>query len=121
MSIDAPRSHAWDHPAGLTIVFGYLDARKKGSLLGIDSMPWSHALRRRIQHYGYHYDCRRRRFGESRTMLVPSWLASLASQLVHDGWADQAPDQCTVNEYCRGKGFPRTSICRTATAAQSSW
>ncbi|MEV4759056.1 alpha-ketoglutarate-dependent dioxygenase AlkB [Micromonospora sp. NPDC049559] len=92
---------------GLTYEADYLRPDEQAALLEcIDREPWRDDLRRRVQHYGYRYDYRRRTVGrESYLGPLPGWAEDCAERLRRDGYADQRLDQLIVNEYLPGQGI----------------
>lgn len=94
-------------PAGLRLTPDYLAPDAAATLLGqIDAAPWSSALRRRVQHYGFAYDYRRR--GAAAPVPLgppPGWLSPLCARLVLEGTFAAPPDQVIVNEYLPGQGI----------------
>ncbi|MEO0565910.1 MAG: alpha-ketoglutarate-dependent dioxygenase AlkB, partial [Chloroflexota bacterium] len=75
-------------------------------LSAIDASPWRADLSRRVQHYGYVYDYRRRTVDPSMYLgALPGPLAALAERLYNEGVFPGAPDQCIVNEYAPGQGI----------------
>jgi alkylated DNA repair dioxygenase AlkB len=98
---------------GLHLVAGYLGAARQQRLLEvIDEQPWSAELRRRVQHYGYRYDYRRRTVDADLYLgPLPSWVEELARGLVADGRIAQHPDQVIINEYLPGQGIAAHVDC----------
>jgi alkylated DNA repair dioxygenase AlkB len=92
---------------GLTLVKNFIPRHTAKSLLDeIDTQPWMMDLRRRVQHYGFKYDYKRRQIDpDIQTGDFPNWACGLATQLVAEGVFDQMPDQCIVNEYVPGQGI----------------
>lgn len=71
----------------------------------IDRRPWSSALRRRTQHYGYRYSYDRRALRRDDYLgQLPAALQRLAA-LVAARVSDFTPDQAIVNEYLPGQGI----------------
>jgi alkylated DNA repair dioxygenase AlkB len=98
---------------GLTLAEDYVDVPSQHRLLAtLDEMPWLSDLRRRVQHYGYRYDYRRR----SATALdflgpLPTWAQDLVSRLAVDLPGGGRPDQIIVNEYMPGQGISAHVDC----------
>jgi alkylated DNA repair dioxygenase AlkB len=92
---------------GLTNLPGYLDAGEQRDLLAtIDALPWREDLRRRVQHYGYRYDYRRRKVDAGEFLgPLPAWVGPLVERLRRDGHAPLPLDQVIVNEYQPGQGI----------------
>jgi alkylated DNA repair dioxygenase AlkB len=98
---------------GLDYVPAYLaPEEQKRFLTIIDQQPWISDLRRRVQHYGYRYDYRRRTTNDSLLLgPLPVWAAMLAERLSYDGWIAAQPDQLTINEYVPGQGISSHVDC----------
>lgn len=72
----------------------------------IDRSEWSRDLTRRVQHYGWAYDYRRRAVADSmRLGELPTWAATIAGRLVSAGVLPEIPDQVIVNEYVGKQGI----------------
>ena len=93
--------------SGITYVPNFIAARESNNLLSrIDAKPWSHDLKRRVQHYGWRYDYSSRFVSEQmKTEPLPDFVAALAHKLHERGWFDSIPDQVIVNEYEPGQGI----------------
>lgn len=75
-------------------------------LIKVDAAPWITTFKRRVQHYGYRYDYKRRTVDESLFLgNLPTWLLPLASRLCNAGLIAEIPDQVIVNEYDPGQGI----------------
>ena len=69
----------------------------------IDGAEWNTELQRRVQHYGWRYDYKKRQIDESmRVGELPAWAQDLSLRLVNERLMEDLPDQLIVNEY-RGK------------------
>ena len=92
---------------GLWYFSDYVSATEEAALLNsIDSEPWRHDLKRRVQHYGYRYDYTTRSVDPSMQLgPIPQWVQSLASKIHTDGHMPTLPDQLIVNEYDPGQGI----------------
>lgn len=92
---------------GLTLIPDFISVAEEARLLElIDAAPWSEELRRRVQHYGYRYDYRKRDLSrEDYVGELPRWAQVLADRLVQYGIFDTAADQVIVNEYLPGQGI----------------
>jgi alkylated DNA repair dioxygenase AlkB len=91
----------------------YLTPSEQTTLLQlIDHQPWLADLKRRVQHYGYRYDYRRRLIDASLYLgQLPGWLRSLAQQIHHDGLTPTVADQVIINEYHPGQGISSHIDC----------
>jgi alkylated DNA repair dioxygenase AlkB len=98
---------------GLLYVRDLLMTAEESALVQlIDGQPWSSELRRRVQHYGWHYDYRRRAVEPSmRLGPLPTWAAELADRLAYRGLTPGLSDQVIVNEYVESQGISRHIDC----------
>ena len=81
------------------------EAEERRILYRIAQAPWLTELRRRVQHYGYRYDYRRRGAGRHVPAAPFSrWVAAMAKRLAPH-FAGAVPEQCIVNEYLPGQGI----------------
>ena len=89
-------------PPGLMYRSDFITEDEEAELLAcIDGAEWSTELRRRVQHYGWRYDYKKRRVDESmRLGELPEWAQELGRRLVNEGLMKDLPDQLIVNEYC---------------------
>ena len=72
----------------------------------INDQPWSSALSRRVQHYGWRYDYASKTVTEdTRLGPLPDWLESIAERLHQEGFFEEVPDQVIINEYQPGQGI----------------
>lgn len=94
-------------PSGLFLLENFVSPTAAAKLLAaVDAAPWRADLKRRVQHYGYIYDYRRRHVDAAmRLGPLPGWLAPLARRLHAEGHFPALPDQCIVNEYAPGQGI----------------
>lgn len=99
-------------PLGLGFLPEFIDLAAEVNLLQkIDGAPWSSALRRRTQHYGYRYDYTKRTVDRSDWLgPLPEWAESLAHRLRTDV-PMALPDQLIVNEYQPGQGIQAHVDC----------
>lgn len=100
-------------PPGIQLLPDYISAEEERELVSqFDGGIWSNELSRRVQHYGYRYDYRKRLVdGSMRLGPLPSWLQRLALRLFEDGIFEQVPDQVIVNEYLPGQGIAAHVDC----------
>jgi alkylated DNA repair dioxygenase AlkB len=99
--------------SGLKIVNDYINAPQQHDLLTtVDEALWLTDLSRRVQHYGYKYDYKRRRIDPDLYVgPLPPWAARLATRLHAEGHTPTLPDQCIVNEYEPGQGISAHVDC----------
>lgn len=98
---------------GIQLLPDYISAEEECALVSqVDGSIWSDELSRRVRHYGYRYDYRKRAVDPSmRLGPVPDWLQRLALRLHEDGIFGQVPDQVIVNEYLPGQGIASHVDC----------
>ncbi len=98
---------------GLQYFSNYITEQEERTLLDkIDNNAWSTQLRRRVQHYGYLYDYRKRTVDLSmRIGDLPSWTMSIAARFQADQLLRTAPDQVIINEYLPGQGIANHIDC----------
>jgi alkylated DNA repair dioxygenase AlkB len=94
------------HPA-------YLDSHQQDALRQkIDAQKWSTELKRRVQHYGYKYDYRKRKIEDSMVLgSLPDWLVEIAEKLQIENLMPAAADQVIINEYLPGQGISAHVDC----------
>lgn len=99
--------------AGLRYMENYLSPDEHDHLLqAIDGEIWLTDLKRRVQHYGYRYDYKKRSVDPSmRLGNLPEWITPLAARLHSDGFSPDVPDQVIVNEYLPGQGIASHIDC----------
>ncbi|MEO0595226.1 MAG: alpha-ketoglutarate-dependent dioxygenase AlkB [Chloroflexota bacterium] len=72
----------------------------------IDHQFWMTDMKRRVQHYGYVYDYKKRIVTSDMALGgLPDWLADLAEQVHTTGYISAMPDQVIINEYVPGQGI----------------
>lgn len=78
----------------------------------IDQQIWLSPFQRRVQHYGYMYDYKKRTVTDDMYLgALPKWLDNIARQLHKDGYIDAVPDQVIINEYNPGQGIASHIDC----------
>jgi alkylated DNA repair dioxygenase AlkB len=92
---------------GLLVIPNFISVTGEAALLSIvDANPWMSGLQRRVQHYGYIYDYKRRSVDPSMKLgALPDWGAVIAQRMTEEGWIGAVPDQMIVNEYLPGQGI----------------
>ncbi|MCU0511065.1 MAG: alpha-ketoglutarate-dependent dioxygenase AlkB [Anaerolineae bacterium] len=92
---------------GLHYVADFVTPAEQAALLAaVDAQPWLDTLRRRVQHYGYLYDYRRRTITPEMFLgPLPAWAQALAQRFEQAGLAPWPADQMIVNEYWPGQGI----------------
>lgn len=72
----------------------------------INKENWLDDLKRRVQHYGYKYDYKKRSLDYSMYIgAIPQWTNFVAERIVEKGYMRELPDQVIVNEYLPGQGI----------------
>jgi alkylated DNA repair dioxygenase AlkB len=98
---------------GLKYVAQYISQEEHNGLTeAIDKQPWINDLKRRVQHYGYRYDYKRRSVSSDMKLgALPSWAQDFAKKFQVDELADFSPNQVIVNEYYPGQGISKHIDC----------
>lgn len=95
---------------GLSYAPNFITEDEEQDLLAhIDNSEWhDEKMARRVQHYGWQYDYKKRQVNESmRTTPLPSWATRLAKRLKEYGLLEHVPDQLLVNEYTEAQGISK--------------
>lgn len=92
---------------GLRYCERFLDSEEQRvTLSAVDSLEWQYDLKRRVQHYGYKYDYKKRRVDPSMYVgQLPEFADRIGTRLVDKGLLTAVPDQLIVNEYEPGQGI----------------
>ncbi len=103
----ADRAQSAIEPPGLICRPEFITEEEEAKLLAwIDGAEWSTELQRRVQHYGWRYDYKKRGIDESdRAPELPEWAHELGHRLVDEGLIPNRPDQLIVNEYLGDQGI----------------
>jgi len=98
---------------GLRYVRNFITKKEHDYLLQqIDVSVWLDDLKRRVQHYGYKYDYKRRNIDLSMKIgELPSWALQVANKMYAEGLINYLPDQVIVNEYQVGQGISSHIDC----------
>lgn len=98
---------------GLRYIPCYVSVSEEADLLEIvDALPWLPDLKRRVQHYGYRYDYKRRKADPSLYLgPLPEWAQAIAHRLCRDQFFSEPPDQLIVNEYLPAQGITAHVDC----------
>jgi alkylated DNA repair dioxygenase AlkB len=93
--------------SGLTYMPGFVTSQEERDLLGvINNSIWLTDLKRRVQHYGYKYDYKRRSLDYSMFIgEMPDWTKIIIDKIVGQKIMIERPDQLIVNEYLPGQGI----------------
>jgi len=92
---------------GLTYVTDFIsDDEHKEVWEAVNKEIWLGDLKRRVQHYGYKYDYKKRSLDYSMYIGdIPLWTKFIAERIVAKGYMKNLPDQLIVNEYKSGQGI----------------
>ncbi len=92
---------------GLTYLPNFISDEEHSFLWeSINSENWMSDLKRRVQHYGYKYDYRKRSIDYSMYLgEIPKWTNFLTQRIFDRGLINIFPDQVIVNEYLPGQGI----------------
>jgi len=98
---------------GLNYIPDYINTQEQNQLLEIiDQQEWSTQLKRRVQHYGYRYEYKKRTLTSASYLgELPDWAEQLGQRLVRDRVIPIPPDQLIVNEYLPGQGITNHVDC----------
>ena len=98
---------------GLQYVEAFVNEAEEAVLLElVDAGPWRSDLTRRVQHFGWVYDYKKKIIDLSMHIgPLPGWLQSLAGRLAFEGFTPTVPDQVIVNEYLPGQGISSHVDC----------
>ncbi|HAS42965.1 MAG TPA: alpha-ketoglutarate-dependent dioxygenase AlkB [Microscillaceae bacterium] len=102
-----------DQVSGLQYIPDFISQESHDTLLSaIDALPWLGDLKRRVQHYGYKYDYKKRAIDASMKVGdLPDWATNLAQQAQDQKLVPYVFDQVIVNEYQPGQGIARHVDC----------
>lgn len=98
---------------GLTYIQNFISREEEISLLdSINKETWLSDLKRRVQHYGYKYDYKKRNIDNSMYLgELPSWTNFVTDRMSSLNLIDKTPDQLIVNEYLVGQGISNHIDC----------
>ena len=98
---------------GLLYIPNYISQTQHDELMrAINAQSWLGTLSRRTQHYGYEYNYRARNIDPNMYLgPLPTWLTSIANQLVIDQLMPINADQAIINEYEAGQGIAAHIDC----------
>lgn len=101
-----PSYHVPNVP-GLILIPRFITLAEEATLISqVDSMPWDTNLKRRVQHYGWQYNYKRKSITASSYIgSLPPWCTTLGKRLIRLGLMKREPDQVIVNEYLPGQGI----------------
>lgn len=93
--------------SGLKYITDFITSQEENDLLlAINKEKWLTDLRRRVQHYGYKYDYKKRSLDYSMFIgEIPQWAQVIAEKIVGMQLMNKVPDQIIVNEYLPGQGI----------------
>ncbi|WP_313419310.1 alpha-ketoglutarate-dependent dioxygenase AlkB [Sphingobacterium multivorum] len=98
---------------GLTYIGDFITKEEELFLLHmIDENEWLPDLKRRVQHYGWKYDYKKRGIDYSMFLGdLPNWIYPLAERLHTQGHTNDLSDQVIINEYKPGQGIANHVDC----------
>ncbi len=93
--------------SGLKNIPDFITSQEEQDLItAINNEKWLTDLKRRVQHYGYKYDYKKRSLDYSMFIgEIPQWAKVVAGRIVEQGLMKKNPDQVIVNEYLSGQGI----------------
>ncbi len=99
--------------SGLTYIPDIISENIAHTLLkNIDGEEWRVDFKRRVQHYGYIYDYKRRKVtAEMKLGNLPKWSNGLVKLLLEHSQFGVQADQMIVNEYNSGQGIAHHVDC----------
>lgn len=78
----------------------------------IDNAAWNTNLKRRVQHYGYIYDYKKKNIDQDLKIgKLPGWLLLLESKIKTNFNLESSFDQVIINEYEPGQGISNHVDC----------
>lgn len=78
----------------------------------INNGEWDANLKRRVQHYGYIYDYKKKNINqELKIGVLPDWLLSLEEKIKTKFGFEKSFDQVIINEYEPGQGISNHIDC----------
>ena len=114
-SLTSPRAKARSiaAPLGLDLVQDFISADEELVLVEtIDSLKWDRSMKRRVQHYGWRYDYKKRMVDpKSYIGPLPDWAQTLAERLLELRVTPEIPDQVIVNNYEADQGISKHIDC----------
>ena len=98
---------------GLTYIPDFITVEEEDGLLkNIDKNDWLADLKRRVQHYGWKYDYKKRGIDYSMYLGdLPQWTSYVAERLYQQGYTTDLADQVIINEYKPGQGIANHVDC----------
>ncbi|MFZ4929415.1 alpha-ketoglutarate-dependent dioxygenase AlkB [Chryseobacterium sp. Mn2064] len=98
---------------GLLYQDDFLSIEEEKSILSeIDNAIWDANLKRRVQHYGYIYDYKKKNINQELEIgKLPDWLLSLENKIRINFTLENSFDQVIINEYEPGQGISNHIDC----------
>lgn len=91
-------------PVGLYLTPNFISPEEETNIIAwLDAQPWSDALSRRTQHYGYIYDYKSKNVNHTPAPPISGPLLEIANKLRDKTILN--PVQCIVNEYYYNQGI----------------
>ncbi|EAY31447.1 alpha-ketoglutarate-dependent dioxygenase AlkB [Microscilla marina] len=106
-------NHLTQSIPGLQYIPDFVGQTTQTALIeAIDALPWLTDLKRRVQHYGYKYDYKKRAIDASMKVGdLPHWAQKIVQQAVDEQLLSEYFDQMIINEYLPGQGIARHVDC----------
>lgn len=91
----------------------YISIEEHSKLIQIiDAQAWMNDFKRRVQHYGYRYDYKKRSISSEMNLgPLPEWAQAFADKLKKDNLTEYTFNQVIVNEYYPGQGISEHIDC----------
>lgn len=98
---------------GLLYQDDFLSAEEEKLIISeIDNTVWDTNLKRRVQHYGYMYDYKKKNIDQDLKIdRLPDWLLALESKIGTIFNLENSFDQVIINEYEPGQGISNHIDC----------
>ncbi|HLX53793.1 MAG TPA: alpha-ketoglutarate-dependent dioxygenase AlkB [Aquella sp.] len=98
---------------GLKVYFDFITRKEETELLfNIDKNEWLSGLKRRVQHFGYKYDYKKRQIDRGFFIgEIPNWMNFLFKRLSDKEIISFDPDQAIINEYVNDQGISAHIDC----------
>lgn len=92
---------------GLLYIPNFITQKEHDNLLQeIDKLEWLKDLNRRVQHYGYKYDYKKRSIDMTMKLgPFPDFIKYITNKLIENKMINFLPDQAIINDYQIGQGI----------------
>ncbi|GAA5083552.1 alpha-ketoglutarate-dependent dioxygenase AlkB [Chryseobacterium ginsengisoli] len=98
---------------GLVYQDDFLNVEEEKLIISeIDNAVWDTNLKRRVQHYGYMYDYKKKNIDQDlKIAKLPDWLLILERKITTKFNLENSFDQVIINEYEPGQGISNHIDC----------